>query len=321
MRIVFMGTPDFAAETLKALLQSGEEIAAVVTQPDKPVGRKAILQPSPVKVLAEEAGVPVLQPRRVRDEEAIDALRAIAPDLIVVAAFGQIIPKEILEMPPLGCVNVHASLLPKYRGAAPIQWALLDGEEETGITLMRMDEGLDTGDILAVRTVPVTGEDTGGSLFDKMASAGAKLLLENLEALKTQSLTPQPQPEESPTAYARMIKKEDGRIDWTREAAWIERQIRAMSPWPSAFTSLNGKNCKILRSHLVLPDETNTEEHDTIFADASAGTIVSADPQGIRVRTGKGILCVTELQLEGKKALPAADFLRGHPLGKGDTFC
>ena len=320
MKIVFMGTPDFASEILRVLIRSGEEIAAVVTQPDKPVGRKAILMPTPVKALAEEAGIPVLQPRRVREEEAIEALRQIAPDLIVVAAFGQIIPKEILEMPPLGCVNVHASLLPKYRGAAPIQWALLDGESKTGITLMQMDEGLDTGDILAIQEVPITGDDTGGTLFDKMAAAGAQLLAENLEALKNRSLTQQRQPEESPTPYARMIQKEDGRIDWTNDAVWIERQIRAMSPWPSAFTTLNGKNCKILESHVGTAGETKPAEHDTIPAEDAPGHVIAADAEGIHVRTGEGILCITTLQLEGKKALPAADFLRGHPLGAGDIF-
>ena len=313
MKIVFMGTPDFAAVILEALVRESAEIEAVVTQPDKPVGRKAELRPTAVKTVALEAGIPVLQPRRVREPEAIEAIRALQPDLIVVAAFGQIIPGEILRIPPLGCVNIHGSLLPKYRGAAPIQWALLDGETETGITLMQMDEGLDTGAMLATRVVPITPEETGGSLFDKMAEAGAQLLLEHLEDLAEGRLQAQPQPEESPTPYARMIKKEDGRIDWHRSAVEIERQIRALDPWPSAYTLLEGKTCKIWKA--AVAQATTTEKYDTIAA--VPGSILKAEGEDLLIRTGEGILAVTEIQPEGKKRMHTGDFLRGRSVSPG----
>ncbi|MCF0146188.1 MAG: methionyl-tRNA formyltransferase [Eubacterium sp.] len=245
MRVVFMGTPDFASYILKKMAEAGIDVIAAVTQTDKPFGRKAILKPSPVKEAALELGIPVLQPARVRDEAFLDELKALAPDAIVVAAYGKIIPKTILELPKYGCLNVHASLLPKYRGAAPIQWALLDGESETGVTIMRMDEGLDTGDMLEVRKVIPAPDETGGSLFDKLAEAGACLLMETLQKVEAGTACRTRQPAESPTRYARMITKEDGRIDWSKDSAGIERQVRALYPWPGTFTSLFGKNCKI----------------------------------------------------------------------------
>ena len=238
MKVVFMGTPDFSVGTLEALVEAGYEITGVVTQPDKPKGRGKQMMPTPVKEAAEKHGLPVYQPRRVRDAEAIEEIRKMEPDVIVVVAFGQIIPKEILDMPKYGCINVHASLLPAYRGAAPIQWAVMNGDEVSGVTIMKMDEGLDTGDMLTKVEVPLAADETGGSLFDKLAAAGAKLLVETLPKLEKGEVTPEKQPEISTTEYARMIKKEDGKIDWTKSAVEIERQIRAMSPWPSACTKV-----------------------------------------------------------------------------------
>ena len=245
MRVVFMGTPDFSVGTLEALAAAGHEIVGVVTQPDKQKGRGKQVQPTPVKEAANRLGLPVYQPAKVRDPEFVETLRTLQPDVIVVVAFGQLIPASVLELPKYGCINVHASLLPAYRGAAPIQWAVINGEKESGVTIMQMDAGLDTGDMLAKTVVPLDPEETGGSLFDKLSHAGAELLTETLEKLVQGTLVPEKQPEESPTEYARMIKKEDGRIDWTRPAAEIERLIRGMNPWPSAYTKLDGKTVKI----------------------------------------------------------------------------
>ena len=307
MKVIFMGTPDFAVGTLEALIEAGHEVACVVTKTDRPVGRKQILTPSPVKICALEHGIPVLQPARVKgNSEFCEELKKIAPDVIVVAAYGKIIPKEILTLPRYGCLNVHASLLPKYRGAAPIQWAVINGEEKSGVTIMQMNEGLDTGDILAVREVPLDPEETGGSLFDRLSKEGAGLLTETLPRLERGEIRPVPQPEKSPTAYARMIRKEDGRIDWTKDAVSLERLVRGMNPWPSAFTSMEGRNLKIWSA---AADPSVSEE--------TPGTVLSADEGGIAVQTGGGILMVRELQLEGKKRMKAADFLRGHSIGRG----
>ena len=308
MRVVFMGTPDFAAETLRAVLEAGHEVAAVVTQPDKPVGRKAVLTAPPVKELAVSRGIPVLQPRRVREEGFFELLQGYAPDVIVVAAFGQIIPKNILEMPEYGCLNVHASLLPKYRGAAPIQWAILDGETETGVSIMQMNEGLDTGDILTVREVPIGEKETGGSLFDKLAQAGAELLVSTLAKLGTGELHPEKQPEESPTAYARMLKKEDGRIDWTRPASAIERRVRGLYPWPGAWTTLEGKMLKIWSA-------------ETVSAECGGTPGAAADAEGeLLVQTGNASLRILELQLEGKRRMTAEEFLKGRAIAPGTVL-
>ncbi|MEE8886345.1 MAG: methionyl-tRNA formyltransferase [Eubacteriales bacterium] len=311
MKIVFMGTPDFAVGTLEALIRAGHEVAAVVTKVDKPVGRKMELRPSPVKVCAVKNGIKVLQPAKIRgNAEFMDELKSISPDVIVVAAYGKIIPKEILELPKYGCLNVHASLLPKYRGAAPIQWAVIDGEKESGVSIMQMNEGLDTGDVIAKTVVPLDEKETGGSLFDRLAKAGAELLVETLPKVEKGEITPVPQPAESPTPYARMIRKEDGRIDWTKSAAVIERLVRGMNPWPSAFTHYNGKMLKIWEAD-VLPEEEDDPDHP------EPGTVVRAGDDGILVSTGSGLLCIRELQLEGKKRMKAADFLRGHQLEPG----
>ena len=306
MRVIFMGTPDFSVGALKALAENGYEIAGVVTQPDKPRGRGKASAMTPVKEAALELGLTVYQPSRVREQSFMDTVRALNPDVIVVSAFGQIIPKALLELPRYGCVNIHASLLPKYRGAAPIQWAVMDGEPVSGVTIMQMDEGLDTGDMLAKTEVPLDPDETGGSLFDKLSRAGAELLIRTLPALEQGTLTPEKQPLESPTAYARMIRKEDGRIDWHLEAEAIERRIRGLNPWPSAYTELTGKILKIWRAE-VLPKESGQ----------TPGTVTEAGKGGFCVQTGKGVLRLLEVQLEGKKRMDAQAFLRGFHAAPG----
>ncbi len=301
-----MGTPDFSVGALKALAENGYEIAGVVTQPDKPRGRGKASAMTPVKEAALELGLTVYQPSRVREQSFMDTVRALNPDVIVVSAFGQIIPKALLELPRYGCVNIHASLLPKYRGAAPIQWAVMDGEPVSGVTIMQMDEGLDTGDMLAKTEVPLEPDETGGSLFDKLSRAGAELLIRTLPALEQGTLTPEKQPLESPTAYARMIRKEDGRIDWNLEAEAIERRIRGLNPWPSAYTELTGKILKIWRAE-VLPKESGQ----------TPGTVTEAGKGGFCVQTGKGVLRLLEVQLEGKKRMDAQAFLRGFHVAPG----
>lgn len=301
MKVVFMGTPDFSVGTLKALVEAGHEVAAVVTQPDKPKGRGHSVQFTPVKEEALGHGLTVYQPKRVRDPEFIKTLEEIAPDVIVVVAFGQIIPKEILNLAPYGCINVHASLLPKYRGAAPIQWAVIDGEKESGVTIMRMDEGLDTGDMMAKAVVSLDVWETSGSLFDKLSRVGADLLIQTLEDLQEGKVSYEKQPEESPTPYAQMIQKQMGKIDWNNSAEKIERLIRGLDPWPSAYTYLNKKTLKIWKAHL-------TEE----VAKAEPGTVVRIDKKGIYVACSDWVLCLDEVQLEGKKRMACADFLRGY---------
>ena len=306
MKIVFMGTPDFAVPSLQGLIDDGHEILAVYTQPDKPVGRKQVLTPPPVKALALEHGLPVYQPTKMRDGTVAAQLRELAPDLIAVVAYGRILPKEILEIPPYGCINVHGSLLPKYRGAAPIQWAVIDGEKESGVTTMQMDAGLDTGDMLLKTVVPLDEKETGGSLFDKLSKAGADLLLKTLDALENGTVTPQKQGE-SPTAYAKMLTKDMGAIDWNRPAKELERLIRGLNPWPSAYTKLNGKTLKIWAADVC--GQTGEK--------AQPGTVLKAEKDEFLIQTGEKILSVKELQLEGKKRMDTAAFLRGCHLEKG----
>ena len=301
MKIVFMGTPDFAAGILDALLRAGYEVTGCVTQPDKPKGRKKTPVPCPVKEAAMAAGIPVLTPARVRkNPEALAWIREREPDVIVVAAFGQILPAELLELPPLGCLNVHASLLPAYRGAAPIQHAILDGQEKTGVTIMKMDEGLDTGDMLAVSEVVISPEETGGSLFDKLMAEGADLLVRTLPEYAAGAITPVKQPAESTTAYAGMLKKEDGLIDFTEDAEVILRKVRALSPWPSAYTYLDSKTFKIWQAR-------KTDEAPF----GPAGTL-RAENVELFVTTGSGVIALDEVQMEGKKKMKTADFLRGY---------
>ena len=298
MKIIFMGTPDFAAASLEALIASRHEIQAVVTQPDKPKGRKGELTPSPVKVVAEEKGIKVYQPLKVRDEEFVETLRAYNPDVIVVVAFGQIIPLSILKMPKYGCVNIHGSLLPKYRGAAPIQWAVLDGEKETGITTILMDEGIDTGDILLKKTIKIDTDETSGSLFDKLMALGAETILETLDELEKGSLTPIKQGE-SPTAYAKMLTKAMGLIDFTRSAKELDCFVRGMDPWPSAYTLLAGKTLKLWKVRAV-------------EGGGKAGSVIEIGKESFTIACGEGAIEVLEVQLEGKKRMSAGDFLRGY---------
>ena len=309
MKIVFMGTPDFAAVCLEALYRAGHEILAVVTQPDRPRGRKKEPEPSEVKQMALLHGTPVLQPERIRNADQIEKLRAYAADLFVVAAFGQILPVEILTMPRLGCINVHASLLPKYRGAAPIQQAILDGEEQTGVTIMQMAEGLDTGDILASRSVRIREDETGGSLFDVLSQVGAKLLTETIPRLEAGSITPIPQ-DESRASYVKMLRKEDGRMDFSRSAEELERRIRGLSPWPGAFCEYEGKKLRLWKAAVT----------DIAVSSREPGRILAADRDGIRVACGQGVLCILELQPEGKKRMTSRDYLLGHRITEGAYF-
>lgn len=311
MKVIFMGTPDFSVGTLEALVEAGHEVVLAVTQPDKPKGRGKEMQFTPVKECALKYNIPVFQPRRVREAECIEELRKYNADIMVVVAFGQILPKEILEMTPYGCVNVHASLLPKYRGAAPIQWSIIDGEEVTGVTTMQMNEGLDTGDMLLKVEIPIEEKETGGSLHDKLAEAGAKLCVKTLEALQNKTVTPVPQGETT-TAYAKMLEKQLGNIDWTKSAVEIERLIRGLTPWPSAYTNWNGKVMKIWDAKVV-ESENDTNE-------AQPGAIVKVEKDTFDVQTGDGLLKVRELQIPGKKRMDAGAFLRGYQIKEGEIL-
>lgn len=309
MKVIFMGTPDFAVGTLEALAEAGHEVVLAVSQPDKPKGRKQELFPTPVKAAALRLGIPVYQPAKIRSEEAVAYLDGVEADVMVVAAFGQIIPKSILEMKKYGCINVHASLLPKYRGAAPIQWAVICGEKESGVTIMQMDEGLDTGDMLLKAAVPLDEKETGGSLFDKLSKVGADLCVKALEELEKGTLVPEKQGE-SPTGYASMLTRETGRIDWTKDAASIERLVRGLNPWPGAYTKLNGKTLKIWECSVAVQDASKGE----------CGEILSTTKDSLTVQTGDGALTVTELQLEGKKRMDAGAFLRGSSVKSGTVL-
>lgn len=302
MKVIFMGTPDFSVGTLEALVEAGHEVVLAVTQPDKPKGRGKEMQFTPVKEAALRHDIPVFQPKKVRDPECMEELRKYHADIMVVIAFGQILPQEILDMTPYGCVNVHASLLPKYRGAAPIQWSIIDGEEVTGVTTMQMDAGLDTGDMLLKTEIKIEADETGGSLHDKLAEAGATLCVETLKALEEKTVTPEKQGE-TPTAYAKMLDKKLGNIDWTMDAVSIERLIRGLNPWPSAYTMWNGKVMKIWRGEVL---EASGEQ--------MPGTIVAVSKDSFTVQTGKCQLRILELQLQGKKRMDAAAFLRGYKL-------
>ena len=309
MRLIFMGTPDFAVGTLEALVEAGHEIVLAVTQPDKPKGRGKAMQFPPVKEAALIHGIPVYQPRRVREPECIEYLAAYAPELIVVVAFGQLLPKELLELPKYCCVNVHASLLPKYRGAAPIQWAVINGEKVTGVTTMRMDEGLDTGDMIFKEEVRLTPEETGGSLFDRLSVVGANLCVRTLAAIEDGSAVYIPQAHEEAT-HTTMIKKQLGNLDFSRPAVELERLIRGLNPWPSAYTKYGDKTLKIWKASVV-------EEVDQ---KAQPGTVVQVTKERLLVRTGEGCLSLLEVQLEGKKRMDIAAFLRGNPLAEGTVF-
>jgi len=308
MQVVFMGTPDFAVPALQALLRNNYAIAAVVTQPDKPGGRGKKLRPSPVKVAALAAGLAVYQPAKVREPDFIKVLRELNPDIIVVAAFGQILPAEILELPQYGCINVHASLLPAYRGAAPIHRAIINGEQQTGVTIMQMDTGLDTGDMLLQGQVQIGLDDTVELVHDRLAELGGDLLLQALELIDSGQALPVPQ-EDNLSCYAAMLNREDELISWEREAWAIKNQVRGLNSWPGARTLLEDKLLKIWQVSVV---------EDYPAGSAKPGQVLEASTdRGILVQTGAGVLSINELQLQGKKQMQAAEFLRGHTLVVG----
>lgn len=309
MRIVFMGTPDFAVPTLKTLAESEHEVVAVYTQPDKPKGRGHAMQFTPVKETAIAYNIPVYQPEKVRNAECIDEIRSHKPDAVIVVAYGQILPKELLNIPKYGCINVHASLLPKYRGAAPIQFAILGGETVTGVTAMFMDVELDTGDMLKHVEVPISADETGGSLHDKLCVLGGPMILEVLRELEDGTAVRKPQNQALAT-YCKKLDKAMGKLDFSKSAVELERLIRGLNPWPCAYTTLDGKLLKLWKASVI-------EALPRCHADASCGAVLKADNEGIQIKTGKGILVITELQLEGKKRMAATDFLRGYQITEG----
>ena len=298
-RVIFMGTPDFAVPCLARLVEISD-VVAVVTQPDRPKGRGQKLLPPPVKVFAQEHGIAVYQPERVKAPDFVDVLRGLTPDLIVVVAFGQILSKEILSLPPLGCINVHASLLPRYRGAAPMQWAIVRGEKETGVTTMFMDEGLDTGDMLLRETLPITQAMTAAELHDEMMKLGADVLEKTLFSLSEGTLKRTPQ-DDALSTYAPLLDKEVGRIDWKKPAQEIHDLVRGLNSWPGAYTMLEGQKFKIWRTRLA-------------EGTAEPGEIVSVTKQGLLVGTGEGMLEILEVQAPSKKKMAAGDYVRGHGL-------
>lgn len=302
MKIVFMGTPDFAVPSLQALLDAGHEVCAVYTQPDKPQGRKQILTAPPVKELALQRGIPVYQPATLKNEDEQAKLRALAPEVIIVVAYGKLLPKAVLDIPPRGCINVHGSLLPRWRGAAPIQWSIIAGDQKAGVTTMQMAEGLDTGDMLLTYETKIGARETAGELFDRLAQAGAALLVETLE--KLDSITPRPQ-DDSQSCYAHMLDKQMAVIDWTKSAHEIDCLIRGLSPWPIALTTLAGARLKIYAA-------------EPVSGTGKPGEVLESDPKkGLTVACGAGALALHEVQLVGGKRMKSADFLRGHAIDKG----
>ena len=303
MKIVFAGTPDFAALSLNALLAAGHDIALVLTQPDRPSGRGMVLRSSPVKIAAEASGIDVFQPLTLKDPAMQERVRAVQADAMIVAAYGLILPQAVLDMPRFGCINIHASLLPRWRGAAPIQRAIEAGDTESGVCIMQMEAGLDTGPVLLSGRVQITADETAGTLHDKLADLGARLIVETLAKLPIDAVA---QPQIGVT-YAAKIEKAEAQIDWRRPAREIERQIRAFNPFPGAAGTLDGAAIKVWRSELVA-------------AAAPPGTVVSVERSGIVVACGDGGLCLTELQKAGGKRLPVAQFLAGNPIAPGKTF-
>jgi methionyl-tRNA formyltransferase len=304
--IVFMGTPEIAALTLLTLIEGPDPVVGVVTQPDRPIGRGQQTAPSPVRRMAETRGIPVITPTKIRDPSFLDMLRSWNPQIIVVVAFGRILSKPVLNLSPRGCLNVHYSLLPKYRGAAPVTWTIINGEEKGGVTTMQLVEQLDAGPIYLQEEIKVVDHETTASLQAKLAPIGAKLLLKTLDGLKSNSLQPHDQ-DETRVTFAPMIRKEDGVIDWTEPALTIERRVRAFTPWPSAYTHLNGK---LLKVHRASPIQTNRS--------GKPGEIVRADSGGFWIATGNGTLSLEEVQLENKKRLVGVEFIKGARIAAGD---
>lgn len=316
MRIIFMGTPDFAVSTLEALYNAGFDVIAAVSQPDKPKGRHGILSPTPVKEKAMELGIPVLQPEKARDADFTERIRELSPDLIVVTAYGQILKKELLCIPEYGCINVHASLLPRWRGAAPVQWSIIEGDKVTGVTTMLMDEGLDTGDMLLKKEVEIGPKETGGSLFDKLAKAGGELIVETIKRLESGELKREKQNEDLMT-YASMLDKHMGKINWSREAVEIERLIRGLDPWPGTYSYFDKKMIKLWSADVIEDNEEISRESGIDTERAEAGSVVIASKKGLVIKTGKGFLKINELQPEGKKRMKAEEFLRGSRITEG----
>ena len=311
LRVLFMGTAELSCDSLRALIASPHsQVIAVVTQPDRPKGRELKLQPSPVKALALQASLPVLQPERARDEAFLGALREVRPDLIAVAAYGQILPQSILDLPRYGCLNVHTSLLPRYRGAAPIQWAILNGEAETGVTIMKMDVGLDTGDILTQAPTPINPDDNSETLHDRLARMGAVLLVRTIPDYVAGKLNPRPQPAEGAT-YAPKIKKQDGHLDWNLPALTLWNRVRGLMPWPGAFSHLPGQP----QPHLL-----KIWQAEVVDRSGPPGEVLQADKAGVVVACGHDALRILILQREGGRRLPAQDFLAGHPLRPGQRL-
>lgn len=308
MRIIYMGTPDFAVHALEAIVNVGHEVVCCYTQPDKAKGRSRALQPTPVKAKAMEYNIPVYQPERLREQENVDVIRGYAPDAIVVAAYGQILPESILCIPRYGCINIHASLLPKYRGAAPIEWSIIDGERETGVTTMYMAKGLDTGDMIEQSVVEITDSDTGETLHDKLAVCGAELILSTLDKLEAGTAVRTPQ-DDSRSCYASMLTKEMGRLDFERPADELERLVRGLQPWPCAYTRINGKSVKIYEARV-----TGRED------DCAPGEIVNVTRKSFAVACGRDALEIRRLQPEGKKPMEAAAFLAGNRLVAGQSI-
>lgn len=329
MRVVFMGTPDFAVGALEAIIKAGHEMAAVVTQPDKPKGRGKEVQMTPVKVCAQKHGIPVFQPVKIKEPEAVETLRGFGADIFVVAAFGQILSEEILEMPKYGCVNIHASLLPNYRGAGPIQWAIINGEKITGVTIMQMDKGLDTGDMLFKTKVEIAPDETADTLHDKLAAAGAGLIVEALAKIEAGDVTPEKQNDEE-SCYAKMLHKSMGKIDWNMEADKLDCLIRGLISWPGASTVYRGKTLKIWQEEVVSEEmsavcmppgqESAAGNGMTGQGDEAPGTVVRVDKDAFYVQTGRGVLKVLSVQPEGKKRMAVKDFLLGYPVKPGDSF-
>ena len=319
MKVIFMGTPDFSVGTLEALIGAGHEVVLVVTQPDKPKGRGGKMQYTPVKEAAVAHGIPVFQPVKIREPEAVEELRRYNADIMVVIAFGQILPKEILDMTPYGCINVHASLLPSYRGAAPIERAILDGEQVTGVTTMYMEKGLDTGDMIDKVEVKIEADDTGATLHDKLAKAGANLIVKTLSQIQDGTVKRTKQ-DDTESCYAAMLTKEMGQIDFSRPADELERLVRGLIPWPCAYTDIDGKNVKIYKASVVKMDDAykNAVQEKTEVSLAFApGEIVEVTKKYIVIACGKDALMIKNLQPEGKKAMDTAAYLNGNPLKTG----
>ena len=306
MRLVFMGTPDFAVASLEALLQSDDSVVGVVTQPDRPKGRGQVLTPSPVKLLAQRAKIPLLQPLKMKDSEFLQTLAGWKPDLIAVTAFGRILPPAILSLPPRGCINVHGSLLPKYRGAGPIQWAIINGETETGITTMLMDEGMDTGAMLLQEAIPIAADDTAGTLSPRLAELGGRLLVQTIAQVKTGTLVPRRQ-DSSRATLAPLLSKEDGVIDWTLPAIALANRVRGLSPWPGAYTAVAGGDRWTIWRALALPGPTTKPP----------GVVVAVTNEAIHVATGEGVLALLELQPANSRRMAVSQYLAGHSLAVG----